>query len=199
MRRCACSTNTTRVMTIRASSATPATTKAPLSVWYRFTAWPGTEAMIETKISIDMPLPTPRSVMSSPSHMMTAVPAVMVMTRHEDPHDPVVGMIGFLALREQVPERARAMMPVDCSTARRDGEVARVLRDLGLAGLALLLQLLEPRDHHDEQLQDDRGRDVRHDPEREHRQLQQRAAAEQVHQAVDALALDLRRHSWMAT
>jgi hypothetical protein len=29
------------------------------------------------KISTDMPLPTPRSVMSSPSHMITAVPAVM--------------------------------------------------------------------------------------------------------------------------
>ena len=27
-----------------------------------------------------MPLPTPRSVISSPSHMMTAVPAVMVIT-----------------------------------------------------------------------------------------------------------------------
>ena len=39
--------------------------------------------MIEVKISSDMPLPTPRSVMSSPSHMMTAVPAVIVtiMTR----------------------------------------------------------------------------------------------------------------------
>ena len=30
------------------------------------------------KISTDMPLPTPRSVMSSPSHMMTPVPAVIV-------------------------------------------------------------------------------------------------------------------------
>ena len=38
----------------------------------------GKEEMIEVKISSDMPLPTPRSVMSSPSHMMTAVPAVIV-------------------------------------------------------------------------------------------------------------------------
>ena len=30
------------------------------------------------KMSTDMPLPTPRSVISSPSHMMTLVPAVMV-------------------------------------------------------------------------------------------------------------------------
>ena len=32
------------------------------------------------KIRIDMPLPMPRSVISSPSHMITAVPAVIVMT-----------------------------------------------------------------------------------------------------------------------
>ena len=32
------------------------------------------------KIMIDMPLPMPRSVISSPSHMITAVPAVIVMT-----------------------------------------------------------------------------------------------------------------------
>ncbi len=36
--------------------------------------------MIEVKISRDMPLPTPRSVINSPSHMITAVPAVITMT-----------------------------------------------------------------------------------------------------------------------
>ena len=36
--------------------------------------------MIWVKIITDMPLPTPRSVISSPSHMITAVPAVMMMT-----------------------------------------------------------------------------------------------------------------------
>ena len=41
---------------------------------------PGMTAMIWVKIRMDMPLPTPRSVISSPSHMMTAVPAVMVIT-----------------------------------------------------------------------------------------------------------------------
>ena len=38
----------------------------------------GKVAMTWVKIRIDMPLPTPRSVMSSPSHMMTPVPAVIV-------------------------------------------------------------------------------------------------------------------------
>jgi hypothetical protein len=36
--------------------------------------------MIDTKISRDIPLPTPRSVMSSPNHISTAAPAVMTMT-----------------------------------------------------------------------------------------------------------------------
>jgi len=39
---------------------------------------PGKVAAIWVKISTDMPLPTPRSVISSPSHMMTPVPAVIV-------------------------------------------------------------------------------------------------------------------------
>ena len=39
----------------------------------------GRRAAIEVKISSDMPLPMPRSVMSSPSHMMTPVPAIMTM------------------------------------------------------------------------------------------------------------------------
>ena len=38
----------------------------------------GKVAAIWVKIITDMPLPTPRSVISSPSHMMTLVPAVMV-------------------------------------------------------------------------------------------------------------------------
>jgi hypothetical protein len=70
-------------------------------------------------------------------------------------------------------------------------EVARVLGDLRLARLAFLLQRLEPWDHHDEQLQDDAGGDVRHDPQREDRQLEQRTSGEQVDQAVEALVLDV--------
>ena len=65
----------------------------------------------------------------------------------------------------------------------------------GLAGLALFAQLLEARDHHAQQLHDDAGGDVGHDADREHRQLQQRAAGEQVDQRVDlrrVAAADLR-------
>ncbi len=38
----------------------------------------GKRAAIWVKISTDMPLPTPRSVINSPSHMMIEVPAVIV-------------------------------------------------------------------------------------------------------------------------
>ena len=40
----------------------------------------GRPTTMPVKISSDMPLPMPRSVICSPSHMMKAVPAVRVMT-----------------------------------------------------------------------------------------------------------------------
>ena len=43
----------------------------------------GIRAAIEVKIRSDMPLPMPRSVICSPSHMITAVPAVMTSTMIE--------------------------------------------------------------------------------------------------------------------
>ncbi len=73
--------------------------------------------MIETKISIDMPLPTPRSVMSSPSHMITAVPAVIVMISTRIRTTRSSGMMASWHCGNRLPERASAMMPVDCSTA----------------------------------------------------------------------------------
>ena len=61
--------------------------------------------------------------------------------------------------------------------------VAGVLRDLLPALFALLVQLLEVRDDRAEQLQDDRGGDVRHDPQGEDRRLGEGPAHEQVVQA----------------
>ncbi len=73
--------------------------------------------MTWVKIMIDMPLPTPRSVMSSPSHMITAVPAVMVMT-----HTRKVWVLSltrrFWLHWSRLPVRARATMPVAWSSAR---------------------------------------------------------------------------------
>ena len=49
----------------------------------------GNPAAMEVKISRDMPLPIPRSVISSPSHMITDVPAVMVRTMTAMPKTPM--------------------------------------------------------------------------------------------------------------
>ena len=74
--------------------------------------------MTEVKISSDMPLPTPRSVISSPSHMMTAVPAVIVMTIVRDGEDRRGSGSGLLCSPGTgCPDRASATMPVDCRIA----------------------------------------------------------------------------------
>src|SRR3989304_571956 len=93
------------------------------------------------------------------------------------------------------PQRARAWEEARVARGLRRGErdrqVARVLVDLGVARLALPLQLPEARDDDRHQLDDDRGRDVRHDPEREERELRERAAREEVEQAEYGAALAL--------
>ena len=154
----------------------------------------GIRAAIEEKISSDMPLPMPRSVTCSPSHMMTAVPAVIVMTMIESVKMLESGMTGWVQLPNSCPRSASATMPGGLQDRQRDRQVAGVLGQLVLTRLPFLLQLLEPRDDHGEQLDDDAGGDVGHDAQREDRQLQQRTAGEQVDQRVDAgvlAALDL--------
>ena len=61
-----------------------------------------------------------------------------------------------------------------------DRDVPGVLRQLGLAVGAFLLERLEARDEHAQQLHHDRRGDVRHDAERKDRQLEQRAAGEEI-------------------
>ena len=87
-----------------------------------FSISPGNCEITVVKISSDMPLPTPRSVISSPSHMITAVPEVIVIT--------IVAMVntpwfGIRLLHCVVPERpysspdlASATIAVDCRMAR---------------------------------------------------------------------------------
>ena len=144
----------------------------------------GNDAAIEVKISSDMPLPMPLSVTSSPSHMTRPVPAVMVSTMMTS-----VGMESSGRMLVQLaPNRLPGVLGErdqrrGLQHRQTDGQVAGVLRHLRLALLALLLEGLEARDDHGQQLHDDARRDVRHDPQREDRQLQQRATAEQVGQA----------------
>ncbi len=78
---------------------------------------PGSDAITLVKIRIDMPLPTPRWVISSPSHMIIAVPAVSVSTM-----SAMLGGVNVSAGNGSgspvPPEWNRNTMPVDCSTAR---------------------------------------------------------------------------------
>ena len=142
-----------------------------------------------------MPLPMPRWLMSSPIHMSRAVPAVRVstttITRNGVKLGEDVEAGGVAAAAEQA---AAAVVEEEGQAGgleQRDGdrEVARPLRDLALADRPHLLPLLQLGDHHGEDLHDDRRRDVRHDPEREERELGERAAGEQLQEAEHAAAL----------
>ena len=74
--------------------------------------------MTVVKISTDMPLPTPRSVISSPIHMMTVVPATMVITIVAMLNTEAFG-ISALAVPDapqplnRVPDLASSTYPVD--------------------------------------------------------------------------------------
>ena len=64
-----------------------------------------------------MPLPMPRSVICSPSHMITAVPAVMVTTMTRKVSVPLLCSSGLVQPFSSRPDRASATMPVACSSA----------------------------------------------------------------------------------
>src|SRR5208282_4233523 len=67
--------------------------------------------------------------------------------------------------------------------AQDHGEITRPHRDFLAAHLAFFLQLGERLIHHRQQLQNDRRRNVRHDPQRENGETPQVTAAEQVDKA----------------
>ena len=62
-------------------------------------------------------------------------------------------------------------------------EVSRPLCYDLTSGLTLVLERLELRNYHGEELHDDRRRDVRHDPQGEHGKLLERSSREQVQNA----------------
>ena len=118
MRRWESSTNTTSAMTTRPSAVTTSMTSRPLLFLIAHIE-PGKPAAMDVKISSDMPLPTPFSVTSSPSHMIRPVPAVRVMIMSR-----IVGMLSLgtrsaWQLVNRPPGlRAIATSVVDCRTAR---------------------------------------------------------------------------------
>ncbi len=89
MRRWDCSTKTTPIMTTSATRTISEKVIHPCS-WKICPSALGNEAAIEVKISRDMPLPMPRSVMTSPIHMMSTQPTVMVTTMRSRAGDGLV-------------------------------------------------------------------------------------------------------------
>src|SRR6185295_5339192 len=81
-----------------------------------------------------------------------------------------------------------------------DRAVAGPLGDLAPAELAFLGELFQVRPYHRQQLQDDRGGDVGHDAQREHRDLLQAAAGEGIDEPEEALRLrlhELQQRLWI--
>ena len=118
MRRWACSMKMTAATMTRPIKMTRANTSQPRACRMLHRA-PGKEATTDVKMRIDIPFPMPRSVMSSPNHMIIAVPAVMVITMmsivvrlSSTRSDPWVVVPWKIC-----PVRASATMPVDCRIA----------------------------------------------------------------------------------
>ena len=86
-------------------------------------------------------------------------------------------------------------IPKDCRIEQDHGQVAGPLGDLAAPQLAFFLQLFERGNHHRQQLQNDRRRDVGHDAQRENRQPADVAAREQIEEAEDRPELRLKNSS----
>ena len=118
IRRWACSTKTTNAMTTRPTRQVSTKVKSPRLPMIEAN-WLGMTAMIEVKMRIDMPLPMPRSVMSSPNHMMIEVPAVITTIMTMRTQMASFGMIDSLQPLNSAPGvRASEMIAVDCRIAR---------------------------------------------------------------------------------
>jgi hypothetical protein len=180
--RCARSTNTMKAMTaiatmmmamirpvpsapVRPSSSVPATAL-------------GRAATMPAKMISEMPLPMPRAVICSPSHIRNMVPPTSVMTVEIRKNQP-----GSVTMLLPIPDRPKCRRPARCQQHRA---VAGVLVDDLAALLAFFLQLLERGNDRRHQLNDDRGRNVGHDAEREDRHALDGAAGKHVEQAENA-------------
>ena len=147
----------------------------------------GRPETIEAKIISEMPLPMPRWVISSPSHISSVQPAVRQITISRT-LGPVRVPMTLLPAGRGAEGAEEEDVAEGLGEGQPDGEVARVLGDLLLADLALFLQFLQRGHDHGQQLQDDRGRDVGHDPQREEREPREAAAGEEVEEAEDVAA-----------
>ena len=142
----------------------------------------GNCATMPDRMISEMPLPMPREVICSPSHIRNMVPPVSVMVVEIRKKSP--GSTTTLPVPSQADGDA-----VGLERRQHHGEIARVLVHDLAARLAFLLERFERGRHRRHQLNDDRGRDVRHDVEREDRHPVDAAAGEHVEHAEDAAGL----------
>ena len=131
------------------------------------------------KMISEMPLPTPRAVICSPSHIRKIVPPTSVMTVEAMKYGPGVIRHRVVVQRQRHAPRLRKR--------ENDGEIAGVLVDLLAAALAFLLEALKRGNGRREDLDDDRRRDVRHHVQREDGHALDGAAGERVPHSQDAL------------
>ena len=140
----------------------------------------GRLATMPAKMISEMPLPTPRAVICSPSHIRNMVPPTSVTTVDMRKNQPGLSTTPWLPSRPDGDA-------VGLHGAEHHGQVAGVLVELAAAGLAFLLQRLEARRSGGDHLHDDRGGDVGNEVQREDRHAVHGAAGEHVEHAEDAL------------
>ncbi len=116
MRRWPCSTNTTPTMMASAATQTAAKMTPP-RLSRMLLPSPGMRAAMPTKISSDMPLPMPRSVISSPIHITSAAPPVITITMTTSVKMLWSAMMSSEQPCSRPPLAARATMLVACRMA----------------------------------------------------------------------------------
>ena len=140
--------------------------------------------MMLAKMMIEMPLPMPFSVMSSPSHTRNMVPAVRVASvvtvgRNALPLNRLNWVAGIAPMLT-----SSAIWPKACSKRERHGKIALNLRYAILARLALSRQSLELGNNRLQELHDDGSGDVRIQAQSQDGEiLGERAAGEDVEQS----------------
>ena len=131
--------------------------------------------------------------MSSASHITTAVPAVNTRIMNSTLGAEVLDQVDVAAAAEELAAVEQEHQAGALHDGQGDGEVTGGLGELSLADGPLLAPLLELRDHRLEELDDDRGGDVGHDPEPEDGGPGERATREQVEEAEHAAGSSRRR------
>ena len=144
----------------------------------------GSSATMPAMMISETPLPMPRLVICSPSHIRNMVPPTRLIDGGDAEQHARVDAPPSRPARAPAFEADGDEIALD--RAEEDGAVARILVDLLAAALALFLERGERRRHRSRQLHDDRGGDVGHHAERDQAHPLQAAAREHVEEVEHA-------------